>query len=56
MYNEEQTEVRVFTENKDLTLSNIREMFDDNDLITNPDYQRDYVYSRGSVEKLKMRT
>lgn len=52
MFIEEQSEVRVFTENKDLTLSIIREMFDENDLITNPDYQRDYVYSDAQASKL----
>ncbi len=52
MYSEEQTEVRVFTENKDLTLTNIRDMVDENDLITNPDYQREYIYSDAQASKL----
>lgn len=52
LYNEEQSDVRVFTDNKDLTLTNIKEMVDDNDLITNPDYQRDYVYNDGQASRL----
>lgn len=34
----------VHTETKDLTLSQIKDMVDANDLMTNPDYQRNYVY------------
>lgn len=50
--NEENQDIKVFTENKDLTLSNIKEMVDDNDLIPNPDYQRDYVYNDSQASKL----
>lgn len=34
---------RVFTDKKDFPLSLIKEMFDDGDIIPQPDYQRDYV-------------
>lgn len=34
----------VHTDTKDLTLSQIKDMVDANDLMTNPDYQRNYVY------------
>ena len=42
----------VFTDSKDFTLSNLREMFDEGDIITNPDYQRDYVYDNKKASKL----
>ena len=29
---------KVFTDSKDFTLSNLREMFDEGDIIINPDY------------------
>lgn len=45
-------DVQVFTDNKDLTLSNIRDMVDENDLILNPDYQRDYVYDDKRASRL----
>ena len=44
--------MKVFTENKDLTISNIRDMVDENDLILNPDYQRDYIYDESKASKL----
>lgn len=34
----------VHTETKDITLSQLREMVDANDIIVNPEYQRNYVY------------
>ncbi|WP_129721419.1 HNH endonuclease family protein [Xylanivirga thermophila] len=43
---------KVFTEQKDFTLSQLREMVADGDLITNPDYQRDYVYNDKQASKL----
>ena len=42
----------VYTTQKDFPLSTIREMFDDGDIITNPDYQRDFVYSPKQSSKL----
>ena len=42
----------VFTDSKDFTLSNLREMFDEGDIVTNPDYQRDYVYDNKKASKL----
>ena len=43
---------RVYTDKKDFTLSNIREMFDDGDIIPQPDYQRDYVMTDKQASKL----
>ena len=40
---EEERMKRVFTDKKDFPLSLIKEMFDDGDIIPQPDYQRDYV-------------
>ena len=37
-------QLTVHTEAKDITLSQLREMVDANDILTNPDYQRNYVY------------
>lgn len=42
----------VFTEKKDFPLSTLREMIDDGDIIPNPDYQRDYVYTEKQASKL----
>lgn len=42
----------VYTDKKDFPLSTIREMFDDGDIITNPDYQRDFVYTVKQSSKL----
>lgn len=36
-------EKRVFTDCKDLTLSNILEMCNEGDIIPQPEYQRDYI-------------
>ena len=43
---------KVFTNPKDLTLSNIREMIADGDIKPNPDYQRDYIYNDKQASKL----
>lgn len=43
---------RVYTDKKDFTLSNIREMFDEGDIIPQPDYQRDYVMDQKQASKL----
>lgn len=43
---------KVFTEQKDLTLSQLREMCADGDIVPNPDYQRDYVYNNKLASKL----
>lgn len=42
----------VYTEQKDFPLSTIREMCDDGDIVTNPDYQRDFVYTPKQSSKL----
>ncbi|GAB2690970.1 hypothetical protein GCM10027018_08320 [Paenibacillus thermoaerophilus] len=42
----------VHTQQMDLTLSQLREMSDANDIITNPDYQRKYVYDDPRASKL----
>ena len=42
----------VYTSEKDFPLSTIREMFDDGDIVTNPDYQRDFVYTQKQSSKL----
>jgi len=44
--------VRVFTEKKDFPLSTIKDMFDDGDIIPQPDYQRDFVYDEIKASKL----
>ncbi len=43
---------RVFTEKKDFPLSTIKEMFDDGDIIPQPDYQREYVMDEKQASKL----
>lgn len=43
---------RVFTDKKDFPLSTIREMFDDGDIIPQPDYQREFVYDEKRISKL----
>lgn len=43
---------QVFTEKKDFPLSTLREMVDDGDIIPNPEYQRDYVYTDKQASKL----
>ena len=42
----------VFTQSKDYTLTNIRDMLSEGDIIPNPDYQRDYVYNDMQASKL----
>lgn len=42
----------VFTDKKDYTLSTIKEMFDDGDIVTDPDYQRDFIYTEKQSSKL----
>ena len=42
----------VYTTQKDFSLSTIREMFDEGDLITDPDYQRDFMYTQKQASKL----
>ena len=43
---------RVFVEKKDFPLSTIRDMFDDGEIIPQPDYQRDFVYDEVKCSKL----
>lgn len=43
---------RVFTDKKDFPLYLIKEMFDDGDIIPQPDYQRDYVMDQKTASKL----
>ena len=42
----------VYTTQKDFPLSTIREMFDDGDIVTDPDYQREFVYTEKQSSKL----
>ncbi len=42
----------VYTSQKDFPLSTIKEMFDDGDIVTDPDYQRDFVYTQKQSSKL----
>lgn len=42
----------VYTTKKDFPLSTIREMFDYGDIVTDPDYQRDFVYTQKQSSKL----
>lgn len=46
------TDRTVFTKQMDLMLSNLKEMYEDGDIVTNPDYQRDYVYDEKRASKL----
>ena len=43
---------KVFTDTKDYPLSIIKEMFDDGDIIPQPDYQRDYIMDEKKASKL----
>lgn len=45
-------EKTVYTTQKDFPLSTLREMFDDGDIVTDPDYQRDFVYTQKQSSKL----
>ena len=38
-------EITVHTEWKDITLNQLKEMYESRDIITDPDYQRKYVYN-----------
>ncbi len=42
----------VHTDQKDLTLALLKDMYDANDIITNPDYQRKYIYDIRRASKL----
>lgn len=42
----------IYAERKDFPLSTIREMYDDGEIITDPDYQRDYVYDNKRASSL----
>ncbi len=42
----------IHTEQKDITLAQLKEDVDANDIITNPDYQRKYVYDDKRASKL----
>ena len=44
MKTDELDQLVVHTETKDITLSQLREMVDANDIIVNPEYRRNYVY------------
>lgn len=46
------TSKKVFTEKKDFPLSTIKDMFDEGDIIPQPDYQRDYVYDEKNASRL----
>lgn len=52
LIDQEKDTKRVFTEKKDFPLSTIKEMFDDGDIIPQPDYQRDYVMDQRQASKL----
>ncbi len=43
---------KVYTDTKDYPLSIIKEMFDDGDIIPQPDYQRDYIMDEKKASKL----
>lgn len=45
-------EKKVITDDKNYPLSTIRDMYDEGDLITNPDYQRDFIYDISRRSKL----
>ncbi len=49
---EELENKKVFTDTKDYPLSIIKEMFDDGDIISQPDYQRDYIMDEKKASKL----
>ena len=42
----------VHTDKKDFTLSNLREMIADGDIIPDPDYQRSYVFDDNKASRL----
>lgn len=43
---------KVFTETRDYPLNMIKEMFDEGDIIPQPDYQRDYIMDEKKASKL----
>lgn len=43
-------EKKVYTDKKDYPISTIREMFDDGDIIPQPDYQRDYIMDEKKLQ------
>jgi len=43
---------KIFVDKKDFPLSTIKEMFDDGEIIPQPDYQRDFVYDEIKSSKL----
>lgn len=45
-------EKKVYTNTKDYPLRTIKEMFDDGDIIPQPDYQRDYIMDEKRASKL----
>lgn len=49
---EELNQKKVFTDKKDYPLSTIKEMFDEGDIIPQPDYQRDYIMDNKKASKL----
>ena len=42
----------VHTDKKDFTLSNLRKMIADGNIIPDPDYQRSYVFDDGKASRL----
>lgn len=44
--------VTIHTESKELSLSQLKEMYDANDIITDPDYQRKYIYDTKRASSL----
>ena len=52
MNNQNFDEKRVYTDRKDLTMANILEMYNDGDIVPQPDYQRDYVMDKKQASKL----
>ena len=49
---EEIEEKKVFTDKKDLSLRDIKEMFDEGEIIPQPDYQRDFIMDEYKSSKL----
>lgn len=49
---EELENKKVFTDTKDYPLSIIKDMFDEGDIIPQPDYQRDYIMDEKKASKL----
>lgn len=49
---EDYSEIIVHTESKDLSLSQLKDLFDASDIITDPDYQRRYIYNQKQASSL----